>query len=239
MLIDMGKEKMNVKKPKVIKTVIVLGAGRSGTSIVAGILQRIGVNMGNIELEPDGYKHGNFEDIDIRRLNETMLDVAGFSWYKPPFSPHDFKTLVVRIDKHNLVLRAAILFNKHSTESEKTGIWGWKDPRTILLLRHYIDLIENPYFIVVFRNQVANAQSMIARDGGSLEEALQLALHYNTLIVDYLMFSSYPRLYCTFESFFKESSKQLNRIIDFLGIKVGKEARGWALSLIDPFERHW
>ena len=46
--------------------ILVLGIGRSGTSWVAGICQKLGVNMGDVVVEPDEHNpKGYFEDLDF------------------------------------------------------------------------------------------------------------------------------------------------------------------------------
>ncbi|HMB65244.1 MAG TPA: hypothetical protein VKO42_00060, partial [Patescibacteria group bacterium] len=56
------------------KTVVVIGMHRSGTSLVAGIMQCLGVDMGSNLLSGNrGNPLGFFEDEDILDLNKRIL----------------------------------------------------------------------------------------------------------------------------------------------------------------------
>ena len=50
--------------------IIVLGMHRSGTSLIAGVLHEMGVNMGSNLMKADEYNpKGYFEDIEIYKFN--------------------------------------------------------------------------------------------------------------------------------------------------------------------------
>lgn len=58
--------------------VVVLGCYRSGTSIVAGTLHKLGLFMGERFTEPNGNNpHGYYEDLDFQRL-EKIYDYRRF-----------------------------------------------------------------------------------------------------------------------------------------------------------------
>ncbi len=57
-----------------MKNVIILGSGRSGTSLMAGALSRCGYFFGDSMVPPDeANPKGFFEDIDVNRINEDIL----------------------------------------------------------------------------------------------------------------------------------------------------------------------
>jgi len=63
------------------RPVVVLGMHRSGTSAVAGCLERLGICMGRRlapgdEWNPGGY----FEDRDLVELNDRLLSAQGIRW---------------------------------------------------------------------------------------------------------------------------------------------------------------
>ena len=65
---------------------IVTGIHRSGTSMVAGILSKLEIPMGDGALmnpapeNPEGF----FERVDVMQLNDSVLKRLGGSWQAPP-----------------------------------------------------------------------------------------------------------------------------------------------------------
>lgn len=105
-----------------MKRLVVLGSGRSATSLVAKGLHDAGVKMGDrlIGRGPSN-PHGHFEDRALVRLNDEILRSCGGSWYDPPpITPEvaarasrDVEAYIAHRDKH-------------------PGPWGMKDPRLCL-----------------------------------------------------------------------------------------------------------
>jgi hypothetical protein len=55
------------------KTVVVLGEARSGTSVTAGILAILGVDMGSVYFSTKSNPKGSFEDRDVQKLNREFF----------------------------------------------------------------------------------------------------------------------------------------------------------------------
>lgn len=75
-----------VRQPKdTPRTVVVLGLARSGTSVVTGMLQILGVEMGP-SIEDEANHRGSREDIDFARLHKEIFDPTGSErqYWNPP-----------------------------------------------------------------------------------------------------------------------------------------------------------
>lgn len=132
--------------------VIVLGSHRSGTSCVAGILHTLGIDFGDghlMKATPDNPK-GYFEDERFYRLNEIMIG----DWRSP--DPWTHEDLIAQYEK---------LIIERSSESE---LWGIKDPRLCITLKHFFHLFEKhnvtPVIVNVNRNYDSMCSSVHARD---------------------------------------------------------------------------
>jgi len=69
---------MKEKRPKEI---IILGMHRSGTSMLSGMLDRLGIDMGDdVVGRQESNPLGHFEDGDLLSLNELILAKAGGSF---------------------------------------------------------------------------------------------------------------------------------------------------------------
>lgn len=114
--------------------VVVLGTHRSGSSLVANVLQQLGVKMGDMFPTPNRWNPwGYWEDTEFIRLNGRILRKAGGKWSRPP--------LVHRIDAAGLEYAddiSEIIERKSLWLDRKGRRWGFKDPRTCLTARCYM-----------------------------------------------------------------------------------------------------
>tara|TARA_A100001515_G_C4584170_1_gene213941 strand:+ start:699 stop:1250 length:552 start_codon:yes stop_codon:yes gene_type:complete len=177
-----------------MKTFIVLGMHRSGTSLLAKALHTFDndpkVSMGDIMLEDSlgeeelklangSNSQGHFEDDEFMQLNERILAAAEGSWFKPPTRE---KILSVS-GQFSEEIKA--LVNKRSAP-----IWGWKDPRSCLTIDLFHPYIENPHYICMFRSVEGVAESLVRRDEHTIgmykEYAMNLAREYNRRILQFM-----------------------------------------------------
>ena len=157
------------------KTFIILGMHKSATSLIAGGLNNFGVNMGEKLMGGDEWnKIGYFEDMEFFRLNEEILKAAGGSWYEPPS------------ERKILALKKEFGPKIKKLVEKKSGLWGWKDPRTTLTIKLYLPYLKNPHFICCFRDPKEVARSLSKTQGISTEKALKLAGIYNKRLLKFL-----------------------------------------------------
>jgi hypothetical protein len=160
--------------------VCVTGMHRTGTSLVAALLQRHGLWLGD-EAEmmpanpynPDGY----FENDRLVELNDAILSLFGGSWSSPPRFPESW-TDDPRLDEAKETARAigASLAANHQA-------WGFKDPRASLTLPFWRAVWGDVFVVVTLRNPIETARSLHRRDGMSLEEGIALwSAHYRAIL---------------------------------------------------------
>lgn len=151
-----------------LSPIIVLGMHRSGTTLIAQLLQDMGVFMGR-RLD------ANYESIFFLRLNTWMLKQAGTNWEHP--EPYD--RLLSSSPARSMVLHylraytdrpwtleylgLAGLSQNRGSLSRISGLWGWKDPRTTLTLPMWLDLFPMARIIYVERSGLAVALSLRRR----------------------------------------------------------------------------
>ena len=214
---------MAEKIKKEIKTIVILGMHRSGTSMVAGVLDILGVNMGK-ELEeankwnPVGY----FENKKFMAINKEITD--------------EEDGLIINIPTLEKILLKKEKFIqkiKNIIKQEETNFWGWKDPRTSLTIDLFLPFLKNPHFIVCFRNPLEVAKSLRKRDGFSILEGLRLTMEYNKRIINFLdKHKELKCLYLSYEQIINNKQKELNKITAFLGINLNKKLNARVLKFI-------
>jgi hypothetical protein len=156
---------------------IILGMHRSSTSMLSKALHR----SKSVYMGEDANDHG--EDRDFLFLNIEILRSLNSSWDNPP-NPDEVKELANSEKYRDKILS---LVDKKEKECKEFGYqsWGFKDPRTVLTLPVYQDVIKNKRFVVLKRSSLEVAKSLQARNGFSIEKGVSLSDHYNSLISKY------------------------------------------------------
>lgn len=156
--------------PQVQAPIVITGVHRSGTTMVAELLGKMGVFLGS-KLDPNG------EAYFFLRLNEWVMRRAGGAWDYPlptvTFLDQErfFEDTLAILNRHVRSFRFAefagylpYLFSSRSADGN--WLWGWKDPRTIFTFRLWNRLFPQARLIYVRRNGVDVASSLAVRERG-------------------------------------------------------------------------
>jgi|GEM_PF-569222 len=158
-----------------IKTVVLLGMHRSGTSVTMSILEELGVHIGdNILGKNDSNPLGHFEDLDFINLNDKILKAAKGDWDNPPSLENILQVEEFFGEEIKSLIRSKNL----------NVVWGWKDPRTCLTLPLYLKHLKNYKIIVIERDNQEIANSLSKRNGFSLEFSIELINKYKSQLKD-------------------------------------------------------
>ncbi len=153
-------------QPDVQRVILVLGAGRSGTSAIARGLAALGVELGDHLVRPDPQENprGYFEDDDLRRINDAVLTVAGSS---------NMSLNLVSPATFNLPALMPLKDQARSLIRHRYGrcrLWGFKDPRTTLTLPFWQGLLRQDHYqdayVLAVRNPLSVAASLAGIDAG-------------------------------------------------------------------------
>src|SRR5581483_5957853 len=189
------------------KIVVVLGMHRSGTSLLANLLNLLGVDLGENLLAADGNNPaGYWEQNQIILSQDALLEQLGRRWIglagTVPFPTDWWKLPAIRPFKEQLsgIVRAEI--------AQAKGLWGFKDPRTSRLLPLWQEIFQElnlePVYLLSVREPSAVVESVMKRDEipGSRAELLWLLHNLDAirdagdrlrLIVDYDRWFTHPR----------------------------------------------
>ncbi len=212
------------------KTVIILGMHRSGTSMVAGILNCLGIDMG--EDQPGKQVSnplGHFEDVDFLSINKNILASAGGNWFEPP-AYSDILAL-----RDDYLTEIQILIQDRSNKSPKTP-WGWKDPRTSLTIDLYLPFLDQPYYIWCRRDPSAICKSLQKRNQIQLSHCQDLIEYYNNQIKDFTLRNpGIPVLIVDYEDVIKEPEFWIRNLNQYLGLDPDIEQINRAIAIVlDP-----
>lgn len=154
--------------------VLVLGMHRSGTSCLAGCLQDLGLNLGEVNTAAPHNKKGNREDPRLWVVHDAVLGRVGAAWDRPPAAP------VVWTGEEKAALRA-VLADYDAVPRPR----GFKDPRATVLLDGWLEVLPDLRLTASFRHPLAVAGSLAARNGFGPDQALAVWSVYNRAVLDW------------------------------------------------------
>ena len=162
-----GNQAVARVKPAVGYPLIVLGMHRSGTSFLTGSLQLAGLDLGNHSTVDKYNPKGNRENADIVAFHNAVLTARGHAWNDPP--P---KAVTWTGEERRRAIAVLAAY-------DQTGPWGFKDPRTVLMIDAWQALCPDARFVGIFRSPVAVARSLGTRFKMSEAQAFALWETYN------------------------------------------------------------
>jgi len=156
------------------RVIAILGMHRSGTSSLAGSLEEAGLYLGDVGTSATFNQKGHREPQELNALHEAVLITSGGAWHIPP----EQVTWSTRHKKKRddfIASRAGL------------ALWGFKDPRTVLVLDGWLEAIPDLELVATFRHPAVVARSLQRRHGGETPDMwLQLWLDYNTRLLELL-----------------------------------------------------
>jgi len=160
---------------------VIGGMHRSGTSLLASLFHGAGVSVGQRLMGTGtGNDAGHFEDLDFHDFHERALIANGLS-------PEGFTPQAEPDVPEPLVPAAAAII----ADRRRQGcLWAWKDPRTVLFLEFWAELLPEARFVFVFRSPWEVVDSFFRRGDPAFVFnpllAARVWLHYNRLILRFV-----------------------------------------------------
>jgi hypothetical protein len=157
--------------------VIFIGMHRSGTSMLARLLEELGMFFGAV-------KDQNNEALFFQDLNEWLLAQCGGRWDNPAAFNQYFWRNAETVRWSELYLRDLLVSPRAvqflGARYAVRGIlgletpWGWKDPRNTFTLPLWLRIFPDAKVVSIERNGVDVAQSLRAREINVLNDAPRL-----------------------------------------------------------------
>jgi hypothetical protein len=147
--------------------VIIMGMHRSGTSMITGLLEELGLLIGK-------RRQRNFEALFFLELNDWLLRQSGGAWDQPEpirylLANAEVRALVLDYIGYMLNSPRVISYLGWSNylryrSPQKLPIpWGWKDPRNTYALPLWLEMFPEARVLHVYRHGVDVSHSLQAR----------------------------------------------------------------------------
>ncbi len=213
------------------RPIAIVGMHRSGTSMVAKLLQLAGLNLGDeadlmppAEQNPEGF----YEHLQFVRLNDEVLNVAGAGWDCPPAAGFNWDDNA--LDSFRERARCLALPLREQLP------WGWKDPRTSLTLPFWRGALGPLQVVAVVRNPLEVVISLNRRNEFSTALGLTLWQIYAERILEDT--SPAERLITHYDSYFLEPDQEITRVLAFLGLDHGQDRQALKTAAIPDLRHH-
>ena len=204
------------------KVVVVLGSPRSGTSMTAGLLSILGVDMGNCRKSDPENPTGYFEDSDFLSLIDEVYEAArpGSNGFHPP------RIESIMAQKGCFDERIGQLV-QHRLSACRSTIWGWKAVGTSLTIDLFLPHLVNPHFVAALRHPLDTAHSVIRYSKSkfktyeplNLLQALAVCNLYYRHIFSFLeKHPGLPTTFVSFEETVRDPIHQARRLCHFLAL---------------------
>lgn len=207
--------------------ICIAGMHRSGTSVIAQLLHRCGIQLGDESMlmaaTPDS-PNSLWEDTRFVVINDAILGAFGGAWDYPPAMDHgwpeDERLDTVRRDAEALLAECA----------NQGTPWGWKDPRNSLTFPFWQRYFPDMKVVFSLRDPLAVARSLHARSHHSYVFGLTMWYRYAAAFCDAV--PPGQRIVTAYDAYGDDASAELARVLAFLDVTVPIAARDQALASV-------
>lgn len=195
--------------------ILVVGTHRSGTSATAGVLQRVGVELGSQLLgpAPDNPK-GFFEHTGVVSLHGEILPIFDATWDDPRSLPEGWEH-DPRLEPFRQRLKAIL-----SQTFAGVPLWGVKDPRLCRLLPLWFPVLRElevtPKALLVVRNPSQVSASLGRRNKMPPEQAAMLWL--SDVLAAERATRGLPRTIILYEDLLRDWPAEIRRVSEALRV---------------------
>lgn len=216
--------------------ILVIGAHRSGTSMIAGMLRKSGVYLGpNNKLRgPDeNNQRGYFEHKDILHLNYRILKSIGIYFWDTKKIVWNNKT-IRKVFQHEEEALSVI------KEMKKKNIFAIKDAKISRLLPFWTKCLNKEGVeyktIVVFRNPVSARRSLIKFKPKMRNHPIYYM--WNAYYGDILKNTNRAEcFFIEFDNFLNNKAEYIAKLYKYLGIRIKNRRK--LLSFVSLDLRHY
>jgi GT2 family glycosyltransferase len=212
--------------------ICIAGMHRSGTSLVARLLNLCGLYLGPesdlVPAMPDN-PEGFWENVHFGKLNDEILAALDSGWDVPPVVAEGWELQPEMIPLRERAAQFVLQFGSKEP-------WGWKDPRNSITLSFWKRMFPNLRVVVCLRNPLEVVQSLKQRGYSSEVFGLKLWLTYNQR----LLAAAQPehRVVTHYDAYFHDPRSELRRITALLNMTASEEDIDRACAAASPALRH-
>ncbi len=215
---------------------VVAGMHRSGTSLMTAVVGALGVDLGDRLLDGDIHNaKGYFEDVDFlefqRKILQERSPVNDLGW--PDWGWTESETInLCHLEEY--IPEAQKLIEVRQGQK----LWGWKDPRTTLLLNFWAELLPNARYLLVYRFPWDVADSVLRINHPTFathpDYALRSWYFYNQALLKFYCDHRDQSVLINVNEFLKQPKVGAHLLISKLGLAQEKSESQSLAEIYDP-----
>ena len=222
-------------------TFIITGMHRSGTSFMASVFEKLGVTLGNRLLKADRFNAaGYFEDLDFLNLQRSILQASGsvceVGWMDWGWNGGE----ALDETQWKNYLESALTLTQSRQRQHQT--WGWKDPRTSLLLDFWHRLLPDARYVFVYRVPWEVADSVSRLNHPFFQEhphcAIEIWHVYNRCILEFYKQHPDRCILVGIDAFSQSPTQFLDILQGKFGMEISEEMRSQIGEIFQPHLFH-
>lgn len=198
-------------------TFLVGGCMRGGTSLAAGILDRLGINMGTEMRKPSKYNpKGFYEDVEFMRQVTNIIELGGNN-------PWDYSPDLEKIKKSFDTYYEEMLLPLVEERNANFTYWGAKGSLNFILSSLCFK-VQSPRVLIIIRNTYDNAKSIVNLGRGyGVDRALDTVFINQKILFSYeseFIKHKIPYIYVSYDELLRNTSPEIVRICNKLKIEL-------------------
>ena len=190
--------------------IFVVSMHRSGSSLLAGLLNDAGLNFGNpsrLIAADSSNKKGYWERKDVVQFNEAFFEKSGST----SSFPNDLAISSIEVDPR---------LTDITNELERDAVDVLKDPRFCFTLSVWASRFENPQVVLLVRNPMQVAQSLHRRQSMPLRLGASIWERYNRRAVKEILASGLDYQVIHFDALVNDPEGQTKQLLESLGLQT-------------------
>ena len=188
------------------------GMHRSGTSLTASLVAAAGIHLGDeLMAAGAGNPRGHFEDLEFYHLHQRILAANGLSM--EGFTCQE--SIAVPPAAH---AQATDLVGRRRAAARP---WGWKDPRTVLFLDFWAELLPEVRWLFVVRSPDDVVDSLLRRGDTAFvtnpRHAIDVWVAYNQRILEFALRHRHQAVVVDLEQVVADPAGVVSAVANVLG----------------------
>ena len=192
--------------------IAISGMHRSGTSLTASLVAAAGIHLGDeLMAAGAGNPRGHFEDLDFYHLHQRILAANGLSM-------EGFTCQASIAVPPAALTQATELVSRRRAAARP---WGWKDPRTVLFLDFWAELLPEVRWLFVVRSPDDVVDSLLRRGDTAFvmnpRHAIDVWVAYNQRILEFALRHRHRSVVVDLEQVIADPAGVVSAVANLLG----------------------
>lgn len=213
------------------KIVFIVGAGRSGTSVITRALQVLEVDLGNtlMPANPEFNKKGYFEDLDFFDFNNLLFEEIGSTWHDlSVLAPHT--TINTKLYNNGNYLLKKKMHNRN--------LFGVKDPQISRIIPFWSEIANQnnvlDHYVIALRNPLSAARSLSRYANFTLARCFEIWFIFTLQALSDS--ARHRRIVTSYENVLKNPAHEISRIATLICVDFKSDSelfRSYSEDFID------